>query len=136
MTFIRYNVIKMITKTFFNNDILFGFNNVLSKDKNIFVINDNTVSVGNFKNELLLFISNFVFDYDNKNILEDEMKKLSSIKNYIEIRHCNTSKYNEIQIMKNEQFKNIGKLLILKNKSNEQDNNQNKLPSHENSHIN
>ena len=43
MTFIRYNVIKMITKTFFNNDILFGFNNVLSKDKNIFVINDNTV---------------------------------------------------------------------------------------------
>ena len=40
MTFIRYNVIKMITKTFFNNDILFGFNNVLSKDKNIFVINE------------------------------------------------------------------------------------------------
>ena len=38
--------------------------------------------------------------------------------------------------MKNEQFKNIGKLLILKNKSNEQDNNQNKLSSYENSHIN
>ena len=133
-----YNVIKMITKTFFNNDILFGFNNVLSKDKNIFVINDNTVSVGNFKNELLLFISNFVFEYDNKNILEDEMKKLlsSSIKNYIEIRHCNTSKYNEIQIMKNEQFKNIGKLLILKNKSNELDNNQNKLPSHIKKNVN
>ena len=74
MTFIPYNVIKKITKTFFNNDILFGFNNVLSKDKNIFVINDNTVSVGNFKNELLLFISNLVFDYDNKNILEDEIK--------------------------------------------------------------
>ena len=38
--------------------------------------------------------------------------------------------------MKNEQFKNIGKLLILKNKSNKQDNNQNKLSSYENSHIN
>ena len=134
---IPYNIITMISKTFFNNNIVFNLNDVFSKNTYIFVINCNTINVGIFKKGQLLFTSNFVFDYNNKNILDDEMKKLlsSSIKNYIESRQCDTSIYNEIQIMKNEQLKNVGKLLILKNKPNEQDNNQNNIPSYANKFI-
>ena len=123
---VPFKIINMMNKIFFkNNHKLSICNIVLNKNKNLFVINGNTVNVGCINKELLFNAKN-IFSFEDNKILDEEIKILysTSIKNYIESKSCNILSYNSIQILKNEKFKNIGKLIIINNKIPEQNNNQ------------
>ena len=85
---------------------------LLNDNNNIFISDSSKVIYGNL-NDNLLFNSKYIFSYNNKNILDQEKEILYSkpIKDYIDLRGCDSNLHTDKQNLKiNSEI--IGNLII------------------------
>ena len=109
------NLIKEYT--FKNNQISIKPKKAFSKDNNIYIIDSLKIIFGNINGQLL-FIAEYIFSYDSKDILEKEKDEIYSntIIEYIQKRDCNQNDSN-IQKLRVGKYKKIGEFIILNNNS-------------------
>ena len=102
-----------ITKfEFINKSILFEPKNLFIKNNNIYLIDNNKVSIIYFDKNFL-FVTKLIFYYDDIKLLELEKKELTSNskEEYIKLRGCKENNYNIQPLIKDN--KKIGSVLIL-----------------------
>ena len=105
---------SIIKYLFENKKIVFEPKTILQKDNNnIFIFDSLNVIFGNL-NDNHLFNSKYIFSYNNQHILDEEKEFINSksIKEYINLRGCDTNSPNHIQDLKRNDVI-IGNLTIL-----------------------
>ena len=93
---------SIIKYLFENKKIVFEPKTILHKDNNnIFIFDSLNVVFGNL-NDNHLFNSKYIFSYNNQNILDEEKEFINSksIKEYINLRGCDSNSPNHIQDLK------------------------------------
>ena len=93
--------------------ILIKSKQLFIKEDNLYLIDDNSINIGNINNQLL-FIPKYIIFFDNLRTLNEEREKLFklSINDYIESRKCLENNDN-IQTLIQENNEEIGKLIVL-----------------------
>ena len=107
-------IMKLIKN--WNKKIPIFIKELLFRNNNIIYINKPKLIIGNLDN-INIFIPKFVFDYNLSDKIEIEKKKIldsKSIEEYIKLRKCVVNNY-KLQILKNENDEEIGKLIIVSN---------------------
>ena len=106
-----FKIMKIIKK--WNNTIAAIPATIFFKDINIYYTKINNIIVGKLANNPL-FKSNYVFRYNNENILKIEQNILfsHSIEEYIKSRECLLKNFNK-QILRNDKGEEIGNLIVL-----------------------
>ena len=106
-----FKIMKIIKK--WNNTIAALPATVFFKDTNIYYTKISNIIVGKLANNPL-FKSNYVFRYNNENILKIEQNILfsHSIEEYIKSRECLLKNFNK-QILRNDKGEEIGNLIVL-----------------------
>ena len=116
---ISEKIIEMIKKNVFQNKFLsIQLNKIYAINNNIFLFDNKKLIIGNLFDEFL-FKPKYILNYENSKTLESEKNLFisTSLEKYIEFRRCKINIIYEKQIMKNENCKDIGELIVLTNKS-------------------
>ena len=116
---ISEKIIEMIKQYVFKNKFLsIPLNKINVINNNIFLFDNNKLIIGNLFDELL-FKPKYILNYGNSNTLQSERNLFisNSVEKYLELRGCKNNIIYEKQILKNENYKNIGELIVLNNES-------------------
>ena len=136
-SFVHEIFIKIINKYGnFNKKLSIKPKNIIIKNGIIYLFEGNYITIGNI-NEQLLFIPKYICFYSDLGTLEEEKKLLISnkIKEYIISRKCNINNHNNQTLIKGNN-KIIGKLLILHNDIQLEEQNNINIIKYNNSFIN